>query len=459
MITTELARAYFERRRAKILDDWFELLRFPSIGADRQRLGDCARCAAWLKHYLRPMGFHVEIRLANEHPVLLAERTGKAGAPVVLFYGHYDVQPPDPLELWTSKPFEPELRGGRVYARGASDNKGQIFAFLQGVAALLDAGVELPTLRLVLEGEEESGSDGLLACLPEWRQNLRADVLLVSDSSMSSSGRPAIIAGLRGVLHLTVALRGALRDLHSGAHGGLAPNAAAGMARLLASLHDAQGRIAVPGFLEGVEPATPRELACAHEVPFDAAAYEREVGVAPAGGEAGVSAVERVSFRPTIEVNGVHSGYGGPGSKTVLPAQAMAKLSARLCAGQSPSIACEQIVAHLRANCPPGLALEISEVSTGSPALRLPLETPVMRLAQEVLQQLDPRGAVVEWMGASIPVVGALRDVSGASPLLVGFGREEDAIHAPDESYGLDQFLLEMTYASLILPALAGDGA
>jgi acetylornithine deacetylase/succinyl-diaminopimelate desuccinylase-like protein len=457
MITTELAHAYFEQHQAQILADWFELLRFPSIGADRQRLGDCSRCAAWLKRYVRAMGFVTEIRLANEHPVLLAERPGKPGAPVVLFYGHYDVQPADPLELWSSQPFEPELREGRVYARGASDNKGQIFAFLQGVAALLAAGVEVPTIRLVLEGEEESGSDGLIACLSQWRQSLQADVMLVSDSSAHASGRPAIIAGMRGILHLTVTLRGATRDLHSGSHGGVAPNASAGMARLLASLHDAQGRIAVPGFLECVVPPTPQELACAQAEPFDAAEYERTIGVAPLGGEAGLSAVERASFRPTIEVNGVHSGYGGPGSKTVLPAQAVAKLSARLCPGQSPRASGEQIVAHLQANCPPGLTLEISELSTGAPALRLSLETPVMRLAEEVLQQLDPRGAVFEWMGASIPVIGALRDVSGASPLLVGFAREEDAIHAPNESFGLDQFQADMTYASLILAALAGE--
>ncbi|MEO5366815.1 MAG: M20/M25/M40 family metallo-hydrolase [Magnetococcus sp. WYHC-3] len=457
MVNPHLARAYFNQHRDAILDDWFELLRFPSVGADPQRLGDCSRCTVWLKHFLRPMGFETDIRLANNHPVLLAERAGKPGAPVVLFYGHYDVQPADPLELWTSNPFEPDIRNERVYARGAADNKGQLFAFLQGVAALIDAKAEIPTIRLVLDGEEESGSNGLIANLHQWRQQLQADVMLVCDSSVHASGRPAIIAGLRGILHLTVTLRGAPRDLHSGTHGGVAPNAAAGMARLLASLHDEHGRIAVPGFLESVVPPTPQELELAHAEPFNTAGYEQSIGVAPVGGETGVSAIERASFRPTIEVNGVHSGYGGPGAKTVLPALAIAKLSARLCLGQSPETSSEQIISHLRTHCPPGLTIEFSEVTSGAPALRLPVQTPLMRLAEDVLQQIDPRGPVFEWMGASIPVIGVLRDVSGATPLLVGFSREEDSIHAPNESFGLDQFQNDMTYTCLMLDALAGN--
>ena len=457
MVTPALARTYFAAHREAILADWFELLRIPTVGNDRQRLRECSQCTAWLKRFLRPMGFETDIRLTSGQPVLLAERPGRPGAPTVLFYGHYDVQPADPLELWKSAPFEPELRDGRVYARGASDNKGQLFAFLQGVAALIAAGIELPTLRLVLDGEEESGSNGLLASINGWRQQLQADVMMVCDTNAHESGRPAIIAGLRGILHLTATLRGAPRDLHSGTHGGVAPNAAAGMARLLASLHDDHGRIAVPGFLEQVTPPTPQELELALAVPFDPQQYEREIGVAPAGGETGISAVERNSFRPTIEINGVHSGYGGPGSKTVIPSLAMAKISARLCPGQSPQACCDQIIEHLRARCPPGLTLEISDISTGAPALRLPLQTPLVRMAGEVLQQIDPRGPVFKWEGASIPVIGALRDISGASPLLVGFSREEDSIHAPNESFGLDQFQDDMAYACLMLHALAGN--
>lgn len=459
MVTTDFARQYFAAQHESILADWFALLRIPSIGANPKHMRDCAACAAWLKKFLRPLGFTVDIRLPVDggQPVLLAERLGKGDGPVVLFYGHYDVQPADPLDAWTSPPFEPALRHDRVYARGAADDKGQFFAFLQGVAALVKSGATLPTLRLVLEGEEESGSGGLLASLPAWRQAVQANVMMVADTSTHPSGRPALVAGLRGILHLTVTLRGPSGDLHSGSHGGLAPNPATGMARLLATLHDAHGSIAVPSFLDHLAPPSAQERELANVVPFDEDAYARATGVAPLGGESGVPAYERVGFRPTIEVNGIHSGYGGPGSKTVLPALAVAKLSARLCPGQAPRDCCEKLIAHLRAHCPPGLTLEISEVNTGSPALRLPLQSPVVRLAEDVLQRIDPRGPVFQWEGASIPVIGALRDISGASPLLVGFSRDEDTIHAPNESFGLDQFQMGMVYTCLMLDALAGN--
>ncbi len=458
MVTPQLAQQYFAQHREAILADWFELLRIPTIGTDPHRLGDCARCTAWLKKYLRKLDFESEVCLTSGQPVLLAERPGKPGAPTVLFYGHYDVQPADPLELWQSPPFEPQLRDGRVYARGASDDKGQVFAFLQGIAALREAGVALPTIRLLLDGEEESGSNGLFANLTAWRQRVQADVLLVADSGVhESSGRPAIVVGLRGIVHMTVTLRGARGDLHSGTHGGLAPNPAAGMAHLLASLHDDRGGIAVPGFLDPVHPPSPRELELANAEPFDAAKYEQETGVAPVGGEAGLPPIVRNSFRPTIEVNGVHSGYGGPGSKTVIPAVAVAKLSVRLCPGQTPRTCVEQIQEHLRAHCPPGCTVEFSEITAGAPALRLPPDSPLARLAEDVLRQMDPRGPVFVWMGASIPVIGALRDIAGASPLLVGFSREQDSIHAPNESYGLDQFEQGIVFASLILNALTGN--
>ena len=449
---------YYQEHQAEFLEGLKAFLRIPSISTLSEHKPDIRRAAEFARDELRKAGMTTAELIEGEgNPLVYGEWLGAPGKPTILVYGHYDVQPVDPLEAWQSPPFEPELRNNRVYARGAEDNKGQLFAFLQGLAALLDAGIALPSIRLVLEGQEESGSGGLLANLTGWRRRLQADVLMVADTGVDASGRPAITAGLRGIVHLTVTLRGASGDLHSGSHGGLAPNAAAGMARLLASLHDAQGRIAVSGFLDRVEPPTPQELELATAEPFDAAAYERAAGVAPVGGEAGVPAIERVGFRPTIEVNGVHAGYGGPGNKTVLPAVAIAKLSARLCPQQSPREAGAQIVAHLRAHCPRGLTLECSDVTAGGPALRLPLQTPVVRLAEDVLRRLDPRGPVFRWEGGSIPVIGALRDVSGASPLLVGFGADVDAAHAPNESFGLDQFQQCMIYTSLMLDAVAGN--
>ncbi len=449
------AHAYFTANRTRLLAEWFDLLRIPSVGTDAAALPHCARAAAWLKRWLKRTGFDSEVLLPpGGRPVVWAERMGAPGAPTALFYGHYDVQPADPVEAWTTPPFEPACIDERVYARGAQDNKGQFFAFLQGVAARLDAGLPLPTLRVLLEGEEESGSPSLLAAAHTWRKRLAADVLLVCDTGVHPCGRPAITAGLRGVQSLTVTLRGPAHDLHSGTHGGLAPNPARGMAQLLASLHDAAGRVAVAGFWEGWTPPSETECRLAQAIPFDAAAYQRETGVDPVGGDQAVPPPLRAAFHPTIEVNGIHSGYGGPGGKTVIPSVAVAKLSARLCPNQNPRRTMEALTAHLLANCPPGLAIEFSEVRTGAGGVRLPVDSPLFRLAGDVLATLDPEGPLFVWEGASIPVVSTLQEVSGAAPLLVGFGREGDRIHAPDESFGIDQFQQVMAYADAVLTAL-----
>jgi acetylornithine deacetylase/succinyl-diaminopimelate desuccinylase-like protein len=456
MNAAEIVARHFEGERDRILAQWFELLRFPTVSAQRERLGDCARCAAWLRRYLKALGFEVEVCPGEGPPILLAERAATAaGAPAVLFYGHYDVQPADPPEQWRRPPFEPELREDRVYARGAQDNKGQFFAFLEGMTALIRAGRPLPAVRIVLDGEEESGSPTLQARLPRWRRRLAADVLLVCDTGMHPSGRPAITAGLRGIVHLSVRLEGPRRDLHSGAHGGLAPNCALQLARLLATLHDDDGRIAVAGFHDRIEAPTAREEELARALPFDAEAYERETGVPPVGGEADVEPALRAGFRPAIEVNGLAAGHAGPGFKTVIPAAATAKLTARLVPGQNPERALAAIIAHLRARAPRGLRLEIPEAHVGGAAFRLPLDTPLVRLATRVLTRLDARGPLFLWEGASVPVIALLREQTGAAPLLVGFGREDDCIHAPDESFSLEQFLMAMRYSGEILSELA----
>jgi acetylornithine deacetylase/succinyl-diaminopimelate desuccinylase-like protein len=452
------ARAYFSDRRERILADWFDLLAIRTIGVDPLRLVDCARGAAWLRRYLKRMGFDTEVMApAGAPPIVLAERLGRPGAPVVLFYGHYDVQPADPPDEWRSPPFEPVLVDGRVVARGAQDNKGQLFAFLQAVASLLEAGTPVPTLRIVLEGQEECGSAALLEHADSWRKRLHGDVLMVCDTGVHPSGRPAIVAGLRGIQSLTITLQGPSHDLHSGSHGGLAPNPAQGMAALLASLHDARGRIAVAGFADHVSPPSPEECAQVEAEPFDPEAYRRETGVSPEGGEQGVPPDHRVAFAPTIEINGIHSGYGGVGSKTVIPASAVAKLSMRLSPGQSPSQTLQALREHLAAHCPRGLTLTLSDVHVGTGGFRLPIHSPIFRLAADVLTSLDARGPVFRWEGASIPVVATLRQVSGAAPLLVGFGREQDRIHCANESFGLDQFEQVMTYAAGMLAALAAS--
>ena len=449
--------AWLEANHERILEDYRTLLRFPTIGADPAHVGDCQRCADWICDFLRTLGFSAEPVTGDpaKPPLVVAERPADNAAHTVLIYGHYDVQPVDPIEAWETPPFEPTLRDDRLYARGAQDDKGQWFALLQGLRAAIESGETLPALRLVLEGQEESGSGVLADLAHDLRKRLAADVLLVADTGKDASGRPAIVAGLRGVIHFTVTLSGPKYDLHSGQHGGLAPNPAQGIAELVASLHNADGSIAVEGFCDGIVDPTETEFALATEHGFDETAYQAEVGVLPVGGERGVPAIVRNAFRPTIEVNGIHGGYGGPGSKTVIPTHAFAKLSCRLVPGQAPAHVWECLKAHFERHCPRGLTLALTEVTGNEPGFRLPVDSPVTRVAQDVLTQIDPRGAAFVWEGASIPIVAKLRDITGAAPLLVGFGMQEDRIHCPNESFSLAQFRDALRWGALIVPALA----
>ena len=483
--------------------DYFELLKFPTVGAEKEHLRDCVQCATWLKKWLREIGASAElivpqVRSQKEEvrrdggessfalsvPVVYGELKGQEGATTVLLYGHYDVQPADPIGEWKTPPFEPTVQGDRIYCRGAQDDKGQVFAFLCGVRELIntesqrhrEAGdVSLPpclggkniNLKIVLDGQEESGSVGLFKLLEdkEFRKRLSADVMLVCDTSAAADLRPAIVAGLRGVNHFTVTLTAANRDLHSGEYGGIAPNAAQGMAELMASLHNADGSIAVAGFRDGIEPPSHEELAKAEEsfshcAAEDAAAadrieayYAKDIGTEPCGGQRGKTIVQRNCFEPTIELNGIHSGYGGPGSKTVIPCQAIAKISTRLVPGQIPAKTYEAVKRHLKDHCPRGMQVELSELTGDSPAIRLPLASPLFRLAESLLGEMDPRGAVFQWDGASIPVVAAIREASGAAPLLVGWGQPEDCIHSPNESYSVRQFEAAKEWAKKILSA------
>ena len=441
--------------------DYFELLKFPTVGAEKEHLRDCVQCATWLKKWLKGIGAEAELLLPQSEgetpslhvPVVYAELKGQEGATTVLLYGHYDVQPPDPLDEWKTPPFEPTVKeDGRIYCRGAQDDKGQMFAFLCGVRELAERKVNL---KILLDGQEESGSVGLFKLLEdkEFRKRLSADVMLVSDTSAAADLRPAIVAGLRGVNHFTVTLTAANRDLHSGEYGGIAPNAAQGMAELMASLHNADGSIAVSGFRDGIEPPSHEELEKAEEGMSTEEMYAKDIGTEPCGGQLGKTIVQRNCFEPTIEVNGIHSGYGGPGSKTVIPCQAMAKLSTRLVPGQIPAQTYEAIKRHLKDHCPKGMEVELSELTGDSPAFRLPLASPLFRLAADILGEMDPRGAVFQWDGASIPVVASIREASGAAPLLVGWGQPEDCIHSPNESYSVRQFLAAKEWAKRILSA------
>jgi acetylornithine deacetylase/succinyl-diaminopimelate desuccinylase-like protein len=443
--------------------EYFELLKFVTVAAQASHLRDCVQCATWLKKWLRGIGAEAELVLpvgkASAHPVpvLSAEIKGEEGSPTVLFYGHYDVQPADPEDKWETPPFEPSFRDGRVYCRGAQDDKGQAFAFLCGVREWVKSGRKNINLKILLEGQEESGSAGLFSLLEEssFRRRLAADVMLVSDTSAAANLRPAIVAGIRGVNHFTVKLTAASRDLHSGEYGGVAPNAAQGMCELLSSLHAKDGSIAVEGFMDGVAEPTADELeksSAAFASEEEARkALENDIGAPPSGGERSKSIARRLGFEPTIEVNGVHSGYGGPGSKTVIPCEAIAKISTRLVSAQNPRRTFEVLKEHFLKHCPEGMEVSFPEDSGLSAAMKLPVSSPIFAVAEEVLTEMDSRGPLFMWSGASIPVVSALKETSGAAALLVGWGQPDDCIHSPNESFSVRQFLLAKEWAKRIL--------
>jgi acetylornithine deacetylase/succinyl-diaminopimelate desuccinylase-like protein len=444
----------FEAHRERYVEEWKALLRFASISADPVHHEDCLECAQWLSAHLEQMGLDSTLIETGGKPVVYAEHKGRPEKPTVLFYGHYDVQPVDPVEDWQTQPFNPTERNGRVYARGAEDNKGQLFYVLKAVETLVqDASLDA-NLKILLEGEEESGSQGISGRVGSWREMLQADILMVCDTGMVRTGAPTIIMGLRGIVFIEAQLTGPNSDLHSGVHGGAAPNVAVEMARLVASLHGPDGAIAVEGYYDGVTPPSDRERTLANAVPWDDALYRQQTGVSAVAGEAGLSPQERVGFRPTIDVNGIHSGYGGTGGKTIIPARAAAKLSSRLVAGQDPVRCLGLLTEHLRERAPEGLELTFPEQNIGGRGFRLDPGSALAARAKGVLDQLTDKETVFLWEGASIPIVAELAEVSGGEPLLVGFGLEEDRIHAVDESFSIEQFRLGYLYAGLFLAGL-----
>ncbi len=452
MNKTQLAEVY-ARNESRFLSEWKEFLAFKSVSTDPSHDAESVRCAEWLAAHLQSIGLESRLLKTNSLPVVYAEHKGKPGAPVVLFYGHYDVQPVDPIELWESPPFEGTLRNGRLYARGAEDNKGQLFYVVKAIETLLAENALDCTVRIFIEGEEESGSDGIAGAMRSWPE-LKGDVLMVCDTGTPKPGTVAITMGLRGIVKLTARLKGPQKDLHSGVHGGIAPNPATQMARLVASLHDERGRIAVEGYYDEVRPIAAEDKALANIDLFTPEQYQAMVGVPPVGGEVDFTLAERRGFRPTIEINGIHSGYDGPGSKTIIPSSAMVKITSRIVGGQNPERCLKLIIEHLKRHTPAGLTLEISEEGIGGPALLLSSRSPLIQKAREVIGSITEQPVVCIWEGASIPIVSELAAIAGAEPLLVGFATEEDNIHAPNESFSLAQFRDGFLYAASMLQAL-----
>ncbi len=388
--------------------------------------------------------------------MVYGEWLGAPGAPTVLIYGHYDVQPADPVALWTSPPFEPTVRDGYLYARGSSDDKGQALIHLEAIGSWLASAGRLPVnVKVMIEGEEEIGSPHLEPWVRAHAAALAADVALVSDTAIVAPEQPSITYGLRGLAYLEVVANGPRRDLHSGQFGGAVLNPANALCRIIAQLHDDQGRVTIPGFYDRVRPLADDERAELARLPFDLGAFRDATGAAGGWGEAGYSIVERLGARPTLDVNGFWSGWTGPGAKTVLPAAATAKVSMRLVPDQDPGEIARLFADHVRALAPSGLEVTVRELHGGWPALT-DRDLPAMRAAAQAYEGAWGRPPVYTRDGGTIPVVAMLQQVLGVPSVLMGFGLPDDNLHAPNERFRLDNFYRGLETSVRFLEAL-GD--
>ena len=419
----------------------FDLLRIPSISAQPDHKQDCVRAAEWVRDQLAGLGFRAAVRPTSGHPVVVAHHAGPTGyqGPHVLFYGHYDVQPVDPLELWKSPPFEPQLvdgpHGMRFVARGAVDDKGQAMMFIEAMRAWQEAAGDIPArITVLVEGEEEVGSPSLEPFLIANKDELASDLALISDTGMWDVDTPAISTMLRGMTYAQVTLKAANRDLHSGLYGGSALNPINALTRILGDLQDANGRIQLPGFYDTVKPVSNAQRAQWDALGFDEHAFLAKIGLDTPAGERGYSALERLWARPTADINGIWGGYTGVGSKTVIPSEASAKISFRLVPNQDPHEVMEQLKRFVADRLPPGATVEF-EGHSRTPGIEMNLESPWVRAAQTILTEEYGRPAVLMGCGGSIPVVTSLRTVLGLDSLLMGFGLDDDQVHSPNEKF------------------------
>ena len=431
---------YVDAHRPQMVDDLKTLLRIPSVSADSNFAGDVRRAAEWLVEHLRKIGLEAEMIETDRHPLVYAESPPVPGAPVTLVYGHYDVQPPDPFDEWTSPPFDPTERDGNLFARGATDDKGQMLTHLGSVQAWLATEGKLPLqVKMILEGEEEVGSESLQHFLPENTERLACDCVVISDTAQFAPGVPAITHGLRGIAYYELHLTGPNRDLHSGVFGGGVTNPAVALSRMLAAVVDEDGRVQLPGFYDDVVPLTDAERAAIAALPFDEDAFARQLGVDGLTGEAGYTTLERRWARPSCDINGLTSGYQGEGAKTVLPGRASAKFSFRLVPNQQPEKVTAALREFLEPLVPPGIQMELVEYH-GGPGIVIPLESPYLQAAANAVEAGFGRRPVFIREGGSIPIVNAFAEQLEADVLLLGWGQNDDNLHAPNEKFSLADF-------------------
>ncbi len=437
----EQVLAYAEANRERYLSELKEFIAIPSVSASPQNKAEVERCARWLAEHLRAMGMkRAEVFPTPGHPVVYGEWLQAPARPTVLFYGHYDVQPVDPLELWASPPFEATLREGRLYGRGTADDKGQVLIHLKAVEAYLKNTGALPVnLKMLIEGEEESGGGHLEEFIETHRDLLKCDLVVISDTGFFADGVPSVCYGLRGIAYLQVEVEGPSRDLHSGAYGGSLHNPIQALAEIIACLHDRNGRVAIPHFYDDVRPLTRMERQAYGKLPWSDAKYARELGLSRLYGEKGFTTLERLWARPTLECNGIWGGFTGEGVKTVLPARAAAKISMRLVPDQKPDKIARLFQKHIRAIAPGTVCVRVSYLSGGDPAIT-PIASPGIEAAVAALEKGFGKRPLYQREGGSIPVVAVFQRVLGAGCVLLGFSVPDDHAHAPNEYLKLDNF-------------------
>ena len=433
---------YVAQHKTRLLDELNELIRIPSISTAPEHVDDVQRAAKFVADALGKAGLeNVEIIPTERHPLVYADWLHAPGKPTVLCYGHYDVQPADPLELWRTPPFEPTLRDGNLYARGSSDDKGQMYMHIKAVEALFAVHGKLPVnVKFLIEGEEEVGGASITKYVAANAGKLKADVALVSDTALFADGLPTLCIGLRGLVYLEVEASGPSRDLHSGLYGGAAPNAVFGLIELLAKAKDANGHILLPGFYDDVQPPAQAESESWKRLPFAESEFLRkEVGSTTLTGEPGFSVFERTWARPTFEVHGIAGGFTAPGAKTVIPAKATAKVSFRLVPDMDPDKTIAAFREWVRANSPAGIQTEIRVLSSG-PAIVVNPDHPAIHLAAEAFEEMLGKPTVFIRSGGSVPIVGDIARHLGISTVMMGFGLPDDALHSPNEKFKLSNY-------------------
>lgn len=432
--------AYQKENEQRFLDEMLELLRIPSVSAKSEHKDDMRTCAELVKQRLLDSGCDkAEVMETAGHPVVYGEKIVDASKPTVLVYGHYDVQPADPLELWHSGPFEPVIKEGKVYARGSADDKGQFYMHVKALETMVKTNSLESNVKFLIEGEEEVGSPNLGAFVREHKDMLKADVILISDSSMISMEDPSLDIGVRGLSYIEVEVTGAARDLHSGTYGGAVANPITVLAKMIASLHDENNHITVPGFYDDVVEATSDERELMARAPFDEEAYKDELGVKELWGEKGFTTAERTGIRPTMEVNGIWGGYTGEGAKTVLPSKATAKISARLVPNQSSRKITDLLLEHFKKIAPPSVTVHAFEHHGGEPYMT-PIGSKGYKAAAKAIQTTFGKEPIPVRGGGSIPICSILEKELGIKIIFMGFGLDNDNLHSPNEKYNLENY-------------------